>query len=275
MNTETHQEPYVLRSDSQGIATLTLNRPQQFNSLSSAMIAALQSEVDAIATDPVVRVVVIAGAGKAFCAGHDLKEMRANPGKVFMQALFTQCGRMMMTLTRKPQPVIARIHGIATAAGCQLVSMCDLAVAADVARFATSGINVGLFCATPGSACRAIWAVSRRWKCCLPATSSTHQWRCNRAGQPCRAGRSARCRSRQARAIDSRQVLSGHWHGQTDVLQAARNGARCGLPVRLRSDGLQHDERRRRRRHRRLHRQAQGPVERPLVGANEVKPGYP
>ena len=150
MNTETHQEPYVLRSDSQGIATLTLNRPQQFNSLSSAMIAALQSELDAIAADPALRVVVIAGAGKAFCAGHDLKEMRANPGKAFMQALFTQCGRMMMTLTQMPQPVIARIHGIATAAGCQLVSMCDLAVSADVSRFATSGINVGLFCATPG-----------------------------------------------------------------------------------------------------------------------------
>ena len=150
MTTETHQEPYVLRSDSQGIATLTLNRPQQFNSLSSAMIAALQSELDAIAVDPALRVVVIAGAGKAFCAGHDLKEMRANHSKAFMQALFSQCGSMMMTLTQMPQPVIARIHGIATAAGCQLVSMCDLAVAADVARFATSGINVGLFCATPG-----------------------------------------------------------------------------------------------------------------------------
>jgi enoyl-CoA hydratase/carnithine racemase len=149
MNTETHQEPYVLRSDSQGIATLTLNRPQQFNSLSSAMIAALQGELDAIAADPALRVVVIAGAGKAFCAGHDLKEMRANPGKAFMQALFSQCGRMM-TITEMPQPVIARVHGIATAAGCQLVSMCDLAVAADVARFATSGINVGLFCSTPG-----------------------------------------------------------------------------------------------------------------------------
>jgi enoyl-CoA hydratase/carnithine racemase len=97
-----------------------------------------------------VRVVVIAGAGKAFCAGHDLKEMRANHNKGFMQALFKQCGKVMMTITQMPQPVIARIHGIATAAGCQLVSMCDLAVAADVARFATSGINVGLFCATPG-----------------------------------------------------------------------------------------------------------------------------
>ncbi|MBL8397394.1 MAG: enoyl-CoA hydratase [Candidatus Accumulibacter sp.] len=143
-------EPYVLRADDAGVATLTLNRPQQFNSLSQAMLAALQAQLDSIAGDPAVRVVVIAGAGKAFCAGHDLKEMRANPEKAFMQDLFRRCGRMMMTLTEMPQPVIARVHAIATAAGCQLVSMCDLAVAADTARFATSGINVGLFCATPG-----------------------------------------------------------------------------------------------------------------------------
>jgi enoyl-CoA hydratase/carnithine racemase len=144
------RDPFVLRDDREGVTTLTLNRPAQFNALSVAMIAALQAELDAIAADPAVRVVVIAGAGKAFCAGHDLKEMRSNRDKAFMQALFRQCGRMMMTLTGMPQPVIARVHGIATAAGCQLVSMCDLAVAADVARFATSGINVGLFCATPG-----------------------------------------------------------------------------------------------------------------------------
>ena len=141
---------YVVRADHDGIATLTLNRASQFNALSQAMIGALQTELDAIAPDPAVRVVVIAGAGKAFCAGHDLKEMRANHHKAFMQDLFSRCGKMMMTLTQMPQPVIARVHGIATAAGCQLVSMCDLAVAVDSARFATSGINVGLFCATPG-----------------------------------------------------------------------------------------------------------------------------
>ena len=143
-------DPYVIRSDQQGVTTLTLNRPQQFNSLSQAMIAALQAQIDAIAPDSTVRVVVIAGAGKAFCAGHDLKEMRANHDKAFMQDLFKRCGSLMMALTQMPQPVIARVHGIATAAGCQLVSMCDLAVASDSARFATSGINVGLFCATPG-----------------------------------------------------------------------------------------------------------------------------
>ncbi|PKO86973.1 MAG: enoyl-CoA hydratase [Betaproteobacteria bacterium HGW-Betaproteobacteria-12] len=144
------QEPLVLRSDrADGLSTLTLNRPGQFNSLSQAMLSALQAELDAIAASPTVRVVVIAGAGRAFCAGHDLKEMRANHRKEFMQALFKQCGELMLSITRMPQPVIARVHGIATAAGCQLVSMCDLAVAADVAKFAVSGINVGLFCSTP------------------------------------------------------------------------------------------------------------------------------
>ncbi len=144
------ETPYVVRRDEQGITHLTLNRPQQFNALSQAMIGALQAQLDAIAAEPSVRVVVLGGAGRAFCAGHDLKEMRAHHEKAFLQDLFRRCGKMMMTLTQMPQPVIARVHGIATAAGCQLVSMCDLAVAADGARFATSGINVGLFCATPG-----------------------------------------------------------------------------------------------------------------------------
>lgn len=142
--------PMLVRADEQGVAMLTLNRPAQFNSLSQAMMSELQAAVDAIARDPSVRVVVIAGAGKAFCAGHDLKEMRANPSKEFQQALFRQCSKLMTSLTAMPQPVIARVHGIATAAGCQLVSMCDLAVAAREARFAVSGINVGLFCSTPG-----------------------------------------------------------------------------------------------------------------------------
>ena len=128
------EDPLVLRTDrADGLTTLTLNRPGQFNSLSKDMLTALQAELDAIAGNEAVRVVVIAGAGKAFCAGHDLKEMRANHSKEFMQALFRQCGELMLAITRMPQPVIARVHGIATAAGCQLVSMCDLAVAADVA----------------------------------------------------------------------------------------------------------------------------------------------
>jgi len=148
----TSNEAILLRQDEGGVCTLTLNRPGQFNSLSEEMLAELQVALEAIATDASVRVVVIAGAGKAFCAGHDLKQMRANHSKDYMQALFNQCGKVMMTINRLPQPVVARIHGIATAAGCQLVAMCDLAVASDVARFAVSGINVGLFCATPSVA---------------------------------------------------------------------------------------------------------------------------
>lgn len=146
------RDPILLRDDRNGVATLTLNRPRQFNALSAAMLDALQSAVDAITADNAVRVVVIAGAGRAFCAGHDLKEMRADPSPVFQQTLFLQCSRFMVALSRMPQPVIARVQGIATAAGCQLVAACDLAVAADDARFAVSGINLGLFCATPSVA---------------------------------------------------------------------------------------------------------------------------
>ncbi|MFH1870390.1 MAG: enoyl-CoA hydratase [Pseudomonadota bacterium] len=149
---EQSTSPILMREDKDGVATLTLNRPTQFNSLSEEMLAELQAALDAIAKDVSVRTVVIAGAGKAFCAGHDLKQMRANHSKAYMQKLFKQCGKVMMTITEMPQPVIARIHGIATAAGCQLVAMCDLAVAADGARFAVSGINVGLFCSTPSVA---------------------------------------------------------------------------------------------------------------------------
>ena len=144
--------PILMREDKDGVATLTLNRPAQFNSLSEEMLTELQAAFDAIAADKSVRAVVIAGAGKAFCAGHDLKQMRANHSKAYMQKLFKQCGKVMMTITEMPQPVIARIHGIGTAAGCQLVAMCDLAVAAEGAKFAVSGINVGLFCSTPSVA---------------------------------------------------------------------------------------------------------------------------
>ncbi len=145
----TNQEPILLREDRpDGRTTLVLNRPAQFNSLSNAMLETLLAELRSIAADKTVRVVVLQGAGKAFCAGHDLKEMRSNHDKAFMQALFKLCAKVMLTIQEMPQPVIARIHGIATAAGCQLVSMCDLAVAADVAKFAVSGINVGLFCST-------------------------------------------------------------------------------------------------------------------------------
>jgi enoyl-CoA hydratase/carnithine racemase len=143
------QEKPLLRHDAGGVATLTLNRPKQYNALSEELLAELQSALDAIATDESVRVVVIAGSGPAFCAGHDLKQMRSDPRKEYYQKLFAQCSSVMLSLTRIPQPVIARVHGIAAAAGCQLVAQCDLAIASDNATFAVNGINVGLFCSTP------------------------------------------------------------------------------------------------------------------------------
>ncbi|MFL9896287.1 enoyl-CoA hydratase [Paraburkholderia sp. RL17-381-BIF-C] len=131
-----------------GVVRVTMNRPDAFNALSEALLDDLQTALSEIGRSD-ARVVVIAGAGRAFCAGHDLKEMRAAPSLAYYQALFARCTKLMMTIQRLPQPVIARVQGIATAAGCQLVAMCDLAVAADTARFAVSGVNLGLFCATP------------------------------------------------------------------------------------------------------------------------------
>ena len=152
MTTETAAAttPLVLASAQGGVTTLTLNRPERFNPLSLAMIAALQEQLDAIAADTSTRVVVLAANGRGFSGGHDLKEMRAHAGdEAWQRRLFDDCSRLMLTLTRMPQPVIARVHGIATAAGCQLVSMCDLAVASDNASFAMPGVNIGVFCSTP------------------------------------------------------------------------------------------------------------------------------
>ena len=138
--------------DARGVLKLTLNRPQAFNALSAPLLDALQTALDRAAADDSVRVVVLAAAGKAFCAGHDLKEMRAEPSQPYYEQLFAQCGRMMMSIQQLPVPVIARVQGMATAAGCQLVAQCDLALAAREARFAVSGVNLGLFCSTPSVA---------------------------------------------------------------------------------------------------------------------------
>ena len=143
----------LLRSDdAHGVTTLTLNRPLAFNALNEALLTALQSQLDQLAKEPTLRVLVMAANGRAFCAGHDLKEMRAEPALGDYQQLFARCSRMMMSLQRLPVPVIAKVQGMATAAGCQLVAQCDLAVAASDARFAASGVNLGLFCATPSVA---------------------------------------------------------------------------------------------------------------------------
>lgn len=147
-------EDLVLREDLGPVARLTLNQPAKINPLSEAMLTRLQQRLDAIAVDPVVRVVILRGAGRAFCAGHDLRQMQAarqapDAGRAYFQALFAQCARMMTSITRLPQPVIAEVHGLATAAGCQLVATCDMAVAAETARFGVNGVNIGLFCSTP------------------------------------------------------------------------------------------------------------------------------
>lgn len=141
--------PLVRRDDRDGVATLTLDRPQARNALSLATMRALTAALEAASADPAVRVVVLAASGPAFCAGHDLKEMRANAGRDFFEETFRTCATLMLTIQRIRQPVIARVHGMATAAGCQLVATCDLAYAALGARFATPGVNIGLFCSTP------------------------------------------------------------------------------------------------------------------------------
>lgn len=142
--------PFIRRTKHGTVVTLTLDRGEHFNPLSSGMIAALRAELDALAHDDSTRVAVLAGSGKGFCAGHDLTELRAHSAdEDWQRKLFDDCSAMMLALTRQPQPVIARVHGIATAAGCQLVSMCDLAVAAEDAKFALPGVNIGIFCSTP------------------------------------------------------------------------------------------------------------------------------
>ena len=144
--------PPLVRSTEAGVATLTLNRPRQYNALSGALLHALHGELDALATDESVRVVLITGSGNAFCSGHDLKEMRGLASRGAIEALFASCSAMMRKLVALPQPVIAVVNGLATAAGCQLTAQCDLAVASANARFAASGVNLGLFCSTPAVA---------------------------------------------------------------------------------------------------------------------------
>lgn len=148
-NTPNTPELLLHERDARGVHRLTLNSPASFNTLSEAMLTALQKALSAVAQDEQARVVVLGAAGKAFCAGHNLKEMRAQPELAYYQQLFAQCSRMMMTIQKLPVPVIARVQGLATAAGCQLVAQCDLAVSVDSATFGVNGIDVGLFCATP------------------------------------------------------------------------------------------------------------------------------
>ncbi len=149
MDSGTPDQPDLLVEKNDAIATVTLNRPRQRNALSRSLIADLRQALADIDRDAAIRLVILAGAGPAFCAGHDLKEIRANPDRAFLQGLFEECSGLMLALQSIRQPIIARVHGVATAAGCQLVASCDLAVAASDARFATPGVNIGLFCSTP------------------------------------------------------------------------------------------------------------------------------
>lgn len=147
-------DPLILKTSANGVTTLTLNSPQSLNALSDAMLAVLKSEFTALSEDAATRVIILKGAGKAFCAGHDLKEMQAgraapDKGRAYFADLFARCAEVMQMIPKLPQPVIAEVHGIATAAGCQLVASCDMAVAADGTRFGVNGVNIGLFCSTP------------------------------------------------------------------------------------------------------------------------------
>ena len=139
----------MLRAEQGGVATLTLNRPTARNALSRPLMAEFQSNLDEIAENDTIKVVVIAGMGQAFCAGHDLKEIRSNNRREIFDGLLAQCSQLMTSIVRLPKPVIAKVHGIATAAGCQLVASCDMAIASENATFATPGVNIGLFCSTP------------------------------------------------------------------------------------------------------------------------------
>ena len=157
--------PMLLREDTGGVAYLTLNRPRARNALSLEMLDEVNQTLDAIKEDQSVRAVVIAGNGPAFCAGHDIRQLRSNPKRAYYKETFTACARMMLGVMRLPQPVIARVQGIATAAGCQLVATCDLAVATEDATFATPGVHIGLFCSTPWWHSAAMSAARKRWKC--------------------------------------------------------------------------------------------------------------
>lgn len=141
--------PLILRHDDNGVSNLTINRPEAYNSFTIESMEAFIDELEGIAADSTIKVIVVSGAGKGFCAGHDMRSLRANPEKAFYEKTFATSSKLMMTIINLPKPVIAKVHGVATAAGCQLVATCDLAVADEHARFATPGVNIGLFCSTP------------------------------------------------------------------------------------------------------------------------------
>ena len=250
-------EPILLRCDADAVATLTLNRPAQRNALSRAMIATLSSVLDDISQDPSIRAVVIAANGPGYCAGHDLKEVRANPDRAFYDLLFAECSALMTRIVRLPQPVIACVHGIATAAGCQLVASCDLAMASEDARFATPGVNIGLFCSTPMVALSR--AVSRKHAMEMLLTGELMDagtaWR---FGLVNRVVPAADSQSRDARSCGEHrgQVRRNGQDWQGSLLPPARNEPGRGLRLCERRDRCEYGDARCGRRNQRFHRQA-------------------
>ncbi len=272
MTTATTTEALLLVETSDGIATLTLNRPNQFNALSGALIGELQSALDRMAGDPAVRVVVLAARGRGFCAGHDLKELRAMASVEEVEALFARCSRMMMTIAQLPQPVIAKVHGLATAAGCQLVATCDLAVASSTATFATPGVNIGAFCSTPGVALGR--AVGRKHAMGMlltgEAVDAEHARDIGLVNRVVAAGR-ARRGSRRAGQADRVEVSRGARHRQTRVLPAARDAAQRGVHDGRTRHRLRLRGRRREGRRGRLARQTRAAVEGSLATCRQSR----
>ena len=266
--TDAATDASILRSDADGIATLILNRPAARNALSSAMMTALEAEIAAIAADPAVRVLVIGANGPAFCAGHDMREMRATPTREAYAALFGQSGKLMLSLIRLAKPVIARVQGTATAAGCQLVATCDLAVASSDAKFATPGVDIGLFCSTP------MVAISRN----VPRKRMMEMLL---TGDPIDAGTAAdyglvnrvvapedlEAETRTLAHAHRRQIGAYHRHRQGSVLPPDRGRVRRRLQDRERGDDPQHAVARRRRRRRCVSRKTRAALGRPLRSA--------
>ena len=259
----------LLRRDQDHVAWLTLNRPSARNALSVGLMTALERALDGVGADAAVRVVVIAGAGPAFCAGHDLREIRANPGRENYQALFEQCSRLMTKIVRLPKPVIARVHGVATAAGCQLVASCDLAIAAASARFATPGVNIGLFCSTPMVAlARAVGRKAAMEMLLTGDLIGADRAPRARAHQSGRAGTRTRRRGNGARDADRRQEPAHARRRQGGILPAGRDAAGRRLQLRLAGNDRQHAGPRRGGWDRRIPRQASPGLDRKVTRAD-------
>ncbi len=261
----------LLREDIGGVAVLTLNRPQARNSLSEAMLEALGDAFTAIAHDQSVRVVVVAASGPAFCAGHDLKELTArrsddDRGRAYFKHIMTTCSTVMQQIVHLPQPVIAAVQGPASAAGCQLVASCDLAIASRSAKFATPGVNIGLFCSTPMVALTR--NVSRKHAMEMLLTdemvTAAHAERIGLVNRVVAAGHERTEAIRLARE-DCRQIGAHSQNRQGGVLSPDRNETGRCLQLRLRGHGREHAGPRRRGRHQRVHRKAPAGMGRPMI----------